>query len=77
MQALRAASRGYLPDKSFLIVSALATALFLIGWRAGLAAASEEEVEASTPREKLQRRRDKQGNPFEFLSLLFSLVKRW
>ena len=36
--ALRSAQRGYLPDKSFVIVSFTATGVLLVGWRAALAA---------------------------------------
>ena len=36
--ALRSAQRGYLPDKSFVIVSFVATGVLLVGWRAALAA---------------------------------------
>lgn len=36
--ALRSAQRGYLPDKSFVIVSFIATGVLLVGWRAALAA---------------------------------------
>lgn len=37
--ALRSAQRGCLPDKSFVIVSFIATGVLLVGWRAALAAA--------------------------------------
>lgn len=36
--ALRSAQRGYLPDKSFVIVAFIATGVLLVGWRAALAA---------------------------------------
>lgn len=35
---LRSVSRGYIPDKAFIIVSLAVTAFMLIGWRTGLAA---------------------------------------
>ena len=35
---LRAASRGYVPDKSFVIVTLLATFVLLLSWRATFAA---------------------------------------
>ena len=35
---LRSVSRGYIPDKAFIVVSLAVTAFMLIGWRAGLAA---------------------------------------
>lgn len=38
---LRSASRGYMPDKSFVIVSLVFTAFTLIGWRTGLAALTQ------------------------------------
>ena len=73
---LRTLSRGYLPETPFLVVSMVATAVLLVGWRSALAAATPEAAPKS-PREQLQRRKNKQGNPFEFVSLLFGLVKRW
>ncbi len=36
--ALRSASRGYIPDRAFILVSLAVTAVFLVGWRSGLAA---------------------------------------
>ena len=38
---LRSVQRGYIPDKSFVIVSFVATGVVLIGWRSALAAASK------------------------------------
>jgi len=38
---LRSASRGYIPDKAFIIVTLAVTAFLLIGWRTGLAALSK------------------------------------
>ena len=35
---LRSVSRGYIPDKAFILVSLAVTAFMLIGWRTGLAA---------------------------------------
>ena len=35
---VRSVSRGYIPDKAFIIVSLAVTAFMLIGWRTGLAA---------------------------------------
>ena len=32
---LRSAFRGYLPDKSFIIVTMVVTGVFLVGWRTG------------------------------------------
>ncbi|EIE23939.1 hypothetical protein COCSUDRAFT_62467 [Coccomyxa subellipsoidea C-169] len=42
--ALRSLSRGYFPDKAFVIVSFAVTAVFLIGWRSALAAATPEQL---------------------------------
>lgn len=39
--ALRSIQRGYIPDKSFVIVSFIATGVLLIGWRSALAAATK------------------------------------
>lgn len=38
---LRSVQRGYVPDKSFVIVSFLATGVLLIGWRSALAIATK------------------------------------
>ena len=38
---LRSIQRGYIPDKSFVIVSFIATGVLLIGWRSALAAATK------------------------------------
>lgn len=38
---LRSIQRGYIPDKSFVIVSFLATGVLLIGWRSALAIATQ------------------------------------
>lgn len=39
---LRSLSKGYMPDKAFIIVSLVVTAVFLVGWRTALAAATPE-----------------------------------
>jgi hypothetical protein len=67
---IRSISRGYVPDKSFVIVSFAATAVLLVGWRAAFAAVANKGNQQS-----LQR--NKRGNPLEFLQLLASLTKRW
>ena len=41
---LRSAQRGYIPDKSFVIVSFLATGVLLIGWRSALAVATQVAI---------------------------------
>lgn len=38
---LRSIQRGYIPDKSFVIVSFLATGVLVIGWRSALAIATQ------------------------------------
>ncbi|BDA46433.1 hypothetical protein COCOBI_08-5260 [Coccomyxa sp. Obi] len=75
--ALRSLSRGYVPDKAFIIVSLAVTAVFLIGWRSALAAITPEVELNSSAAAQVKRRRDKRGNPLEFLRLLTSLTKRW
>jgi len=67
---LRSIQRGYIPDKSFVIVSFIATGVLLIGWRSALAAATKKSGHG-------QERQNKRGNPLEFLQLLASLTKRW
>lgn len=42
---LRSVQRGYIPDKSFVIVSFLATGVLLIGWRTALAAATQVGIQ--------------------------------
>ncbi len=39
---LRGASKGYVPPTPFIIVSLVATAVLLVGWRAGYAAVTPE-----------------------------------
>ena len=43
---LRSVQRGYIPDKSFVVVSFLATGVLLIGWRTALAAATQVSIYA-------------------------------
>jgi len=74
--ALRTITKGYLPHVSFMIVSMVMTAVLLIGWRSGLAAVTPEATQL-TPVQQAMRRKDRQGNPFEFLQMIISLVKRW
>ncbi|CAK0753841.1 hypothetical protein CVIRNUC_002251 [Coccomyxa viridis] len=71
---LRSVSRGYIPDKAFIIVSLAVTAFMLIGWRTGLAALTKSGHASQDP---AAQRRNKKGNPLEFLQLLTSLTKRW
>jgi hypothetical protein len=74
---VRAASRGYLPDPAFVAVSLAANGVLLVGWRTALAAATPAAKEPQTPLEQLRARKDRKGNPFEMLRMVFSLVKRW
>jgi hypothetical protein len=69
---IRSLLRGYVPDKAFIIVSFVATAVLLLGVRAAQAAVTPESSASST-----STRKNKRGNPFEFFSLLASLTKRW
>lgn len=84
--AFRAASKGYAPPVPFVIVSLVATAVFMIGWRTALAAATPDVVKAggagagsgpAAAAAAAKQRKDKRGNPLEFISLLVSLTKRW
>lgn len=68
---IRYGIKGYLPVP-FAIVSCVTTVFLLVGWRSALAYSQRGSVGS-----KEAKRTDKQGNPFEFLELLFSLVKRW
>eukprot|EP00898_Chlorokybus_atmophyticus_P006978 jgi/Chlat1/7281/Chrsp58S06917 len=63
---IRSATKGYLPAQPFVLVTLATTFVTLVGWRAALA--------ASAPKPKGGNRK---GNPFEFIQLLTSLVKRW
>ncbi|KAG2436547.1 hypothetical protein HYH02_011484 [Chlamydomonas schloesseri] len=69
---IRGLSRGYVPPVPFIGVSMAVTGVLLVGWRSALAAATKPDEPDS-----LKARKDKRGNPFEFLELLMSLTKRW
>jgi hypothetical protein len=43
--ALRTIGRGYIPDKSFIIVTVVITLVLMVGWRTGLAALTPEQVD--------------------------------
>jgi hypothetical protein len=84
--AFRAASKGYAPPVPFIIVSLVATAVFMIGWRTALAAATPDAKAGgagaggsgpAAAAAAAKQRKDKRGNPLEFISLLVSLTKRW
>lgn len=72
---LRTLSRGYLPEPTFIAVSMAATGVFLVGWRAALAAATEEAPDAEAQRK--EGRKNRKGNVLEMFSMLTSLTKRW
>lgn len=74
---VRTATRGYLPDPSFIAVSMAANGVLLVGWRTILAAATPEAAEPQTRAEQLKARTNRKGNPFEMFTMIFSLVKRW
>lgn len=74
---LRSATRGYFPEPSFVAVSMVATGVFLIGWRSGLAAATPVQEEPQTRQDQLKSRQDRQGGPFEMIKMVLSMVKRW
>ena len=74
---LRSLLRGYVPDATFLMVSMAATGVLTIGWRATLAAATPAPKEPQTLREVLDARKDRRGNPFEFLEMIVSMTRRW
>jgi hypothetical protein len=78
---LRSISRGYLPDKSFLIVAMVATAVLLIGWRSALTAATgrryAESSNSSSSSSSSKKKKNRKGGVFEFVQLLQGLVGRW
>ncbi|EFJ49633.1 hypothetical protein VOLCADRAFT_120715 [Volvox carteri f. nagariensis] len=69
---LRGLFRGYVPPVPFIVVGLAVNGVLLVGWRSALAALTKQE---ETP--SVKTRRDKRGNPLEFLELLMSLTKRW
>ncbi len=77
--ALRGVAKGYVPPTAFMVISLAATAILLIGWRTVAAAVlpAADDPTLTPAQRALKTRRDKQGNPLEFLSLLQSLTKRW
>ena len=69
---------GYVPETTFIVISMAVTGVFVIGWRSVFARFLATPLDSSLSRaDQLKNRRNKQGNPFEFISLLISLVKRW
>ncbi|GJP43300.1 hypothetical protein CLOM_g2781 [Closterium sp. NIES-68] len=68
--AFRSLIKGQPPQLPFLVVSIVMTAVFMLGWRAALAAALPGDGG-----EKSQL--DRKGSVFELFELLTSLVRRW
>ncbi|GFR47553.1 hypothetical protein Agub_g9278, partial [Astrephomene gubernaculifera] len=66
---LRGLLRGYVPPLPFVAVSLAVNGALLVGWRSALAAVSKPD--------EPKKRKDRYGNPLEFLDLLMSLTKRW
>ena len=64
--ALRALGKGAAPPAPFVVVSLTFAGAFLIGWRYWFASSKSDSGGGN-----------KQGNPLEFMNLLFGLVKRW
>ncbi|GIL51201.1 hypothetical protein Vafri_7274 [Volvox africanus] len=69
---LRGLFRGYVPPLPFILVGLAVNGVLLVGWRSALAAFTKSEEPAS-----VKTRKDKKGNPLEFLELLMSLTRRW
>jgi len=75
---VRSVARGYFPETTFVMISMAVTGVFLIGWRSAYAKWIADPLESTlSAKEQLKQRQNKRGNPFEFISLLVSLVKRW
>ena len=74
---IRTLAKGYPREKAFIIVSMAVTGVLLMGWRTAFAKFAEPLDSSLTPQEQLKKRTNRKGNPFEFISLLISLVKRW
>ena len=70
--ALRSLSQGgRLPPLPFVAVTLGATAVLLLGWRAGVAAAAPKRDRVASSRA------NKKGGILDFLQLLSGLTKRW
>jgi hypothetical protein len=72
---LRGLSKGYIPPTPFIVVSFVATAVIMIGWRAALASRAAPALKGAAA--QAAARQNKKGSPFEFIQLLMSLTKRW
>ena len=69
---------GHVPEATFILISMAVTGVFVIGWRSVFARFLATPLDSSLSKaDQLQKRQNKRGNPFEFISLLVSLVKRW
>ena len=69
--ALRALSKGAIPPKPFVVVTLVANAVLLVGWRSWFASSGGGGGGVGG------KGGNKRGNPLEFLNLLMSLTKRW
>ena len=75
---LRSILKGHLPETTFIMVSMAFTGVALLGWRSAFARFIATPLDSSlSASDQLKKRQNKRGNPFEFISLLLSLVKRW
>ena len=73
--ALRSLAVGHPPEKAFIAVTAGVTLVFLVSWRAGLAAAAPTDGAREAKAGK--GRGNRKGGVFEFFQLLRSLTTRW
>lgn len=67
---LRSLVKGHVPETTFIAISMAFTGIFLMGWRSAYAKWLAAPGASSAAG-------NRKGNPFEFFSLLLSLVKRW
>ena len=75
---IRSLLKGHLPETTFIMVSMAFTGVALLGWRSAFARFIATPLDSSlSATDQLKKRQNKRGNPFEFISLLLSLVKRW
>jgi divalent metal cation (Fe/Co/Zn/Cd) transporter len=75
---VRSLVKGHLPETTFIMVSMAFTGVILVGWRSVFVRWIAKPLDSSlSAADQLKKRQNKRGNPFEFISLLLSLVKRW
>lgn len=75
---IRSLLKGHFPETTFIMVSMAFTGVALLGWRSAFARFIATPLDSSlSASDQLKKRQNKRGNPFEFISLLLSLVKRW